>query len=206
MNRRIEELKRRVREGERQALRKGEPINILPECEAENLSWMKRVARLTVRQCEAETVRVEPDEQIVFTRTLPAEIPCIYSREDWERLTTGRTIHELGPVNNVTADWGKTLAMGLVGRRKVALASRERYRDNLESVEFLDSAIETIDAVLALASRYAEAARQMNREEVADILDHVPANPPRTFQEALQLLHWKENKEGLERLNTILVR
>jgi pyruvate-formate lyase len=188
MNRRIEELKRRVRDGKRQVLRKKEPINILPECEADNLSWMKRVARLTIRQCEAETVVIEPDERIVFTRTLPATIPCIYPREHWERLTAGRTIHELGPINNVTADWGKTLAMGLLGRKKVALASRERYKDNLEAIEFLDSAIETIDAVLALASRYAEAARQMNREEIADILDHVPANPPRTFHEALQSL------------------
>ncbi len=188
MNQRIEELKRRVRDGERQAPRKKDPVNILPECEAENLSWMKRVARLTVRQCEAETVLIEPDEQIVFTRTLPAAIPCIYSREDWERLTAGRTIHELGPVNNVTADWGKALATGLLGRKKVALASRERYRDVPESVEFLDSAIETIEAVLALATRYAEAARQMNREEIADIMDRVPANPPRTFHEALQSL------------------
>ncbi len=188
MNRRIEELKRRVRDGERQVLRKEEPIDVLTECDAEKLSWMKRVARLTVRQCEAEMVVIEPDERIVFTRTLPAQIPTIYSREDWERLTAGRTIHELGPINNVTADWGKTLTMGLLGRKKAALASRERYRHNLESVEFLDSAIETIDAVLALASRYAEAARQMNHDEVADILDHVPANPPRTFHEALQSL------------------
>ena len=188
MNGRIEELKRRIRDGEHRVQRKKEPINVLPECDAENLSWMKRVARLTVRQCEAETVLIEPDERIVFTRTLPAQIPCIYSREDWERLTSGRTIHELGPINNVTADWGKALAMGLRGRNKVALASREQYRDNLESVEFLDSAIETIDAVLALASRYAEAARQMDRKEIADILDHVPANPPRTFHEALQSL------------------
>src|SRR5512147_433805 len=147
MNQRIEELKRRVRDGEHLAPRRQEPIDILSECEAENLSWMRRVARLTVRQCEAEQVVIDPDEQILFTRTLPAETPCIYSREDWQRLTAGRTIHELGPINNVTADWGQALAMGLLGRKKAALASREHYRDNPESLEFLDSAIETIDGV-----------------------------------------------------------
>lgn len=188
MNPRIEELKRRVRDGEHRVLRKNEPINVLAECEAENLSWMRRVARLTVRQCEAETAVIEPDERILFTRTLPAAIPAVYSPEDWERLTAGRTLHELGPISNITADWGQTLTMGLSGRKAAALVSRERYRDDPEAVEFLDCAIETMDVVLALAARYAQAARQMNCAELAAILEHVPANRPRTFHEALQSL------------------
>ena len=57
-----------------------------------------------------------------------------------------------------------------------------------EAVEFLDCAIETIDAVLALARRYAEAARAKGRPDVADVLDRVPAHPAATFHEALQSL------------------
>ena len=188
MNERLNELKQKVRDGEHHILRKVEPVDVLSECQAENLSWMRRVARLTVRQCEAETVNIEPDEWIVFTRTLPAEIPPIYSAEDWERLTAGRRLHELGPINNICADWGQTLAQGLLGRKAAALASREHYQDDPEVIEFLDSAIEAMDAVLGLAARYADQARRINREEVVDILDHVPANPPRTFHEALQSL------------------
>jgi len=78
MNARIEEMKRRVRAGENRSNRKAEPISILDECETENLSWSRRAARLTRRQCEAEKVIINPDERIVFTRTLPAEIPAIY--------------------------------------------------------------------------------------------------------------------------------
>jgi formate C-acetyltransferase len=149
---------------------------------------MRRAARLTARQCEAETPVIAPDEQILFTRTLPALIPPMYSNEDWPLLIQGRTLHELGPISNISADWGKVLAQGLSGRRAVAMKSRERCKDDPEALEFLDSAIETIEAVLALAQRYADAARAMGRDEIAEILERVPAYPPRSFHEALQSL------------------
>jgi formate C-acetyltransferase len=57
-----------------------------------------------------------------------------------------------------------------------------------EAIEFLDCAIETIDAVLDLAARYANEALRMGKSEVAEILERVPALPPRTFHEALQSL------------------
>jgi formate C-acetyltransferase len=188
MNQRLEQLKQRVRQGEHRVLRRSEPISILEECEAERLSWMRRAARLTTRQCEAERPLIVPDEQIVFTRTLPALIPPIYSKEDWDLLTNGRTLHELGPISNISADWGQVLAQGLLGRRAAAMASRERCQNDPEAVEFLDSAIETVDAVLALAECYADAARAMGRSELTEILERVPACPPRSFHEALQSL------------------
>jgi formate C-acetyltransferase len=188
MNERIEELKRCVRAGEHKRWRKSTPVAVLDECEAERLSWPQRMARLTRRQCEAETVVIEPDEQIVFTRTLPAAIPPIYTAQDWDRLTSGRTLHELGPISNICADWGMVLSQGLLGRKQAALSARERMRDDTQAVEFLDCAIETIDAALALAARYAAAARQAGRMELAGILERVPAHPPRTFHDALQSL------------------
>ncbi len=184
---RIAEMRRRVREGEHRRQRQAAGVSVLAECEAEGLSWMRRAARLTRRMCEAERVVIYPDEQILFTRTLPA-VPALYSDEDWDRLFAGRTRHELGPISNICADWGAVLADGLAGRRAVALATRQRLRDDAEAVEFLDSAVETIDAVLGLAARYAAGARAMGREELAALLERVPAGPARTFHEALQAL------------------
>jgi pyruvate-formate lyase len=187
MNERLSRLKDRVRTGEQRSLRRVASIDVLTECEDGQLSWSRRAARLVRRQCEAEQVIIYPEEQIVFTRTLPS-IPPIYSPEDWAQLTVDRTLHELGTVSNICADWSLLLEQGLLGRRQVALANRERIGGDLQAVEFIDSAIETIDAVLGLAARYARAARQAGRKEIADILEHVPAYHARTFHEALQSL------------------
>jgi formate C-acetyltransferase len=97
-------------------------------------------------------------------------------------------LHELGPINNICADWGMALSQGLLGRKQAALNARARMHNDPQAVAFLDCAIETIDAVLALAARYAAAAREAGRADVAGILEHVPANPPRTFHDALQSL------------------
>ena len=68
------------------------------------------------------------------------------------------------------------------------MACRERMDDNPSAIEFLDSAIETIDALLGLTFRYAEIAHKLGRKDIAEILENVPANPPRSFHEALQFL------------------
>jgi pyruvate-formate lyase len=188
MNSRLEDMKQRVRDGDHRMLRQKEPVNLLEECEAKNLSWMQRAALLTVRQCQAEIPVVLPDERIVFTRTLPVQIPALYSAEEYAGITAGRTVHELGPVNNILADWGQALAQGLLGRKRAALEKLERCKDDPETIEFLTCSIETIDAVLELAGRYAQAARDLGRMDVAETLEHVPAHPPRTFREALQAM------------------
>lgn len=187
MNERLESIKRRVRAGDHRSLRQTTPIEVITECEVEGLSWPRRVARLIRRQCEAEQVVIAPDELIVFTRTLPA-VPPVYYPEDWAHLTAGRTLHELGPISNICADWSLLLKYGLLGRRQAALATREQLANDPRAVEFLDSAIENMDAVLGLAARYANQARAMGRDDIAGILERVPAYSAQTFHEALQSL------------------
>ena len=184
---RLAEIKQRVRAGDHHRLRATESIDIRGQCDAEGLSWPQRAARLTRRMCEAQTVVIEPGERIVFTRTV-RKVPALYSEAELRTLTAGRTLHELGPVSNICADWSLVLSQGLLGRKQTALAARERLAADPESVEFLDAAIETIDAILALARRYSEHARQTGRQDIADILDRVPARPAATFHEALQSL------------------
>ncbi len=140
--------------------------------------------------CEAESPVIEPDARIAFLRTNPRQIPTYYTADDWARRTEGHALHELGPISNICADWGMVLSQGLLGRRAVAVATRDRLAADTKAVEFLDAAIETIDAVLSLASRYADAARQAGNFELEKILRRVPAEPPRTFHEALQSLRF----------------
>ncbi len=184
---RIKTLKDRVRNRDHKKFRQSHPPDVLAECESKDLSWMRRMALLTRRMCEAEKVIIEDDERIVFTRTIPA-VASIFSPEDWEKITDSHVLHELGPVSNICADWEMVLGQGLGQRKKVATDARRQFAGEPEKVEFLDCAIETIDAVLNLTARYAQEARRMGKLQIAEILEHVPANPPRSFHEALQSL------------------
>ncbi len=184
---RLDLMKARVRNGEHKQYRQGRAPDVLKECEAEGLPWNKRVARLIHRMCEAEQPVIEADERIAFTRTTPC-VPPIYTVEGWAKLAEGRTLHELGPISNICADWGMVLSQGLLGRRQVASDSKGRLAGDPVAVTFLDSAIETIDAVLGLARKYAETAYSIGRTDIGDVFSRVPAYPARTFREALQAL------------------
>ncbi|HUC85806.1 MAG TPA: pyruvate formate lyase family protein, partial [Candidatus Acidoferrales bacterium] len=182
---RLGRMKLALRDGTYRRYRSAQEVEVLTECDRENLSWPRRAARLTRRMCEAQRVVILPEEQIVFTRTTRT-IPRVYSQADWQTVTAGRSLHENGPISNICADWRLLLSQGLLGRRQVALATRDRLYEEHESVEFLDCVMETIDAVLGLAVRYADEATRLNRPELAEILRRVPAHPARTFREALQ--------------------
>ncbi len=184
---RLDGIKQGIRNREHLRYRHKSAPNLLPELEAENLSWGRRAARLIRRMCEAEDPIIDQDERIVYTRTT-ADVPPIYNVEEWQRLTAGRTLHELGVINNICSDWGMVLAQGLLGRKQVALETRARMAADPEAVEFLESAVETIDAVLDLTARYRAAASRAGRHDLVEILSRVPAYPARTFHEALQAL------------------
>jgi formate C-acetyltransferase len=184
---RLAEMKRRIRAGEHHRYRVTDTVDVLAECERERLDWTQRAARLTRRMCEAEAVVIEPDERIVFTRTVK-RVPPLYRPEEMERMLTGRTTHELGPISNICADWGMVLGEGLLARRDAGLAARARSAGDPEAATFLDAVVETIDAVLALAGRYAAAARAFGRDDLVEVLSRVPAHPAVTFHEALQAL------------------
>ncbi len=208
---RLARMRDAVRRGDHRRWRQMSTPDLVAECDAEHLSWPRRAARLTRRMCEAELPIIGQDERIVFTRTLPV-VPPVYRGEDRARLMEGYAPHELGPISNICADWSTVLSQGLLGRRAVAMETRARLVDDSEAVEFIDSAVETIDAVLDLAARYAEAAAFQGRDDVAEILRRVPAHVPATFYEALQALRFLHSMlwlsghyhVGLGRLDQVL--
>jgi len=184
---RLVEMKRALRAGRYQQYRTSPEVDLIAEGDAGGLSWPQRSARLIRRLCEAQKIVIPPQERIVFTRTT-VKVPPLYSESQLRDLHSGHVLHELGPISNICADWGMVLSQGLLSRRRVALSSRERLKNDAQAVEFLDCAIETIDAVLDLACRYAEEASRNQRHALAKILYRVPAQPANTFHEALQAL------------------
>ena len=123
LNRRLERCGGRFASVATPDIAMSETPDLVSECEAESLPWPRRASRLTRRMCEAQQPVLEDDQRIVFTRTV-CKVPPIYSPEEWRRLTEGRTLHELGPISNICADWGMVLSQGLLGRRQIALATR----------------------------------------------------------------------------------
>ncbi len=188
MNQRLENLRNKVRNREYKKYHLQAAPNFVEEFDKEKLTWTQRMARLAVRMCQLQKVVIEPDERIVFTQTVPPD-STIYTDEEFTELTEDRTLHEgVAITTNVCPDWEMVLSQGMAGRREAALAAREKLADDKDAVGFLDCAVETIDALLGLTVRYAEKARQLGRNDIAQMLENVPENTPRTFHEALQFL------------------
>lgn len=97
---------------------------------------------------------------------------------------------------------------------KLSKLSMENPED-IDKIYFYKAEIETCDGILAYARRLSDYARELAGREcdslhkkelykIAEILTHVPANPPRTFHEALQsvwtlesLFVVEENQTGI---------
>ncbi len=187
MNERLERLHCRVMDREHRTYRRDSLPDLEAEIKPDQLSWMQLAAKICCKSCELEQPVIFDDERIVFTRTVPSLLP-FYSEEIKKRASQGITLHELGPISNICAEWGSVLRDGLKTRRQKACSTRERLAGNQQIVEFLDDAIETIDAVLDLAERYATAAMAAGKPDLTEMLRRVPAEPAGTFHEALQAL------------------
>ena len=107
MTPRLEALQCRVQRGEHKIFRQDKKIDVTLECDAEGLSWVQAAARLTHQMCEAELVVMEPDEQIVFTRTLPHPIYPV-PKAIIERCKAENAKSAFAP-SNICADWEMSL-------------------------------------------------------------------------------------------------
>ena len=87
-------------------------------------------------------------------RTLPA-FPDLYAPGEKEKLTAGHYVHEQGRVCNISSDWEGVLQGGLMPRREQA---QRNLAEDIGDPDFNRAAVTVIDAVLAYADRYEDAA------------------------------------------------
>lgn len=88
---------------------------------------------------------------------------------------------------HLALDWKLLISEGIEGFERIVHKSQAKYKD-ARSVQFLEGALLSQQAVSRYIARYAEAATQAGRLEDADSLMHISRGAPRTFSEALQLL------------------
>ncbi len=107
-------------------------------------------------------------------------------------------------VGEITPDYQDILfAKGFAGIRDEALSKLSELSpidsESQEKMEFYESAAISAEAIITLASRYADKATELVEEEgdekrkkellhIAEICRNIPGNPPRTFAEAIQMV------------------
>lgn len=135
-----------------------------------------------------------------FSSIVDALTPDESKKAEANTLTT-LIMGKQGGIGHIAADFEGVLSRGL----NAYIAQSEEHLDSLdltlpedfEKYHFLKAAIITNQAVIRWAGRFADLAREKARaekdpvrkaelEELGEVCEWVPANPPRSFREALQ--------------------
>ena len=140
-------------------------------------------------------------ERIALARTV-RQIPDLHTDAEMDaRRAAGTAFGEKGVVFNLTADFGPAIRDGLDARlaQMRERLARCRAEGDAEGVAFLENAILSVEAVLALAENYRAAAAARGLADIAETFARVPRLGARTFREALQslrVLHYAMWCEG----------
>ena len=164
------------------ALREERTGKLAEQYAAEGLSPEERMTRRFEYLSSKEIPHIHPEEKIVLMRTV-ANLPDVFTESEWAEIKKEHYIHELGYVSNLSPNYEKTIATGLLKVRENADAYQARM----------------IDAVIALCDKYREEAQKMGRTDLVEVLNQVPRYPARNFREALQffrILHYTLWLEG----------
>ena len=152
------------------------------EYSEKGLTPIERMADRFERLCHEEKAVIIDGEQIVFMRTV-ANLPAIFTEDEWAEISKKHHIHELGFMSNLSPDYYGAIAAGLLEKRRTADEYGKRAIDN----------------IIALTDKYRAEAERIGRTDVAEVLKQVPRYPARNFREALQffrILHFALWLEG----------
>lgn len=202
MTQRIQDLLEYVRAKKHHSFRRDVDFEPAENFEAEKIPDIKRVTKRLIQVLKSETPVILPGERIVFTRTVK-ELPPVFTQQEWKKIKSEQFIHELGRVSNMCPDYETAIKHGLKWEKERCL--KIMYSVDEKQKFFLRCVIDSIDAVLDLTERYRQKAIQIGNNEVAKILERVPAYGAENFHEALQffrILHFTLWCEG-EYHNTI---
>ena len=118
--------------------------NLAEEYKNSNLSPIERMSDRFERLCEEEKAVILPNEQIVFLRTV-ANLPEIFTQEEWDEIKSKYYIHELGFMSNLSPNYYDTIATGLLKKRETADEYGKRAIDNIIKLsdKYLEEAKQT---------------------------------------------------------------
>lgn len=129
----------------------------------------ERMTRRFELLSKAETPVLLPEEKICFMRTVKV-IPDCFTEEEWKEIKKDHFIHESGYLSNLSPNYERVIASGLLAEREKADPYGQRI----------------IDSVLSLTQRYRDLALKEGKNELAAVLERVPKYGATSFYEALQ--------------------
>ena len=159
-----------------------EYANLAEEYSALGLCPKERMTRRFELLAKFETPVLLPEEKICFIRTVKV-IPDCFTEKEWAEFKKKYFIHELGYISNLSPNYERVIANGLLAERENA----DEYGKRI------------IDAIIDLADRYKEQAAKEDKEELVKVLTRVPRYGATNFYEALQMfriLHYSLWLEG----------
>lgn len=159
-----------------------EYANLPEKFHEQGLSPIERMTRRFELFSKLETPVLLPDEKICFMRTVK-NIPDCFTPDEWKEIKKEHFIHELGYMSNVSPNYERVIASGLLAIYDTA----DEYGKRM------------ISAILDLTDRYRKKALEEGKEELAAVLSRVPAYGATNFYEALQsfrILHYSLWLEG----------
>ena len=163
---------------------------------AENTAPVKRTSSALAAVLKEEIPCFIPGCNIAFMRTV-ANLPDLYTAEELTILKERYSYSEKGVPFNFTPDYGSVMKIGLPAFRQ-KIIDRMALADEKQT-EFLQCALDSLDALLDLVDRYIAAARNAGLERIKNNLEAVCSRAPESFEEALQLfriLHYTLWCEG----------
>ena len=176
---------------------------------------------LKLRASLAEAFEIQNSEPVILDDELLLGHLYLpeYTEEEWEEYRKLAEAFEMSPYHHsqklprkchIALDYEKLIKCGINGVceeikaeiAKIDLAECELYPDTeaLSKLEFYECLLTELDAVSALAKKYAEAAYALAEEKpeprrsellrMAKIIERVPENPAESFYEAVASVHF----------------
>jgi len=203
MDQQVKKIYDLVRSKKIRSFRTDTVLNVAADFKARNLTPIERVTERFEKLLAAETPVILDGEKIVFLRTIRA-LPPLFEEDEWNVIKNAHYIHEMGHVCNISPGYEDILKSGLTAVLEKAQSGLTGAAQT-EQALFYKSVIRSIRAILNLTQRYRDEAIKLGRQDIADVLNNVPAGGAKSFREALQMfriLHFSLWYEG-EYHNTV---
>lgn len=156
--------------------------NLAEKFKSENLDAKERMTRRFEFLSSLETPVLLPDEKICFMRTVK-RLPDCFTQDEWAEIKKNHYIHELGYMSNLSPNYERVIADGLLKCRETS----DEYGKRI------------IDAIIKLADRYKDEAKKQGKTDIVKTLDVVPRYGATNLREALQffrIIHFSLWLEG----------